>query len=818
MSAHDDPHPRLDPDDTLGESILTWVDEIADRFEAAWRAALKGGPPARIEDFVGQTSEPRRSVLLRELIRLDVVYRHRHGEGLSTQDYLGRFEFLDHEWVRQVIAAATKSSQPGSPPNAKVRGEVAGAEQQSNDQPAAALRQARATRIRCPHCQVVIEVVDVAPESDVTCPSCGTRIERPLASTLKLSPEEMAKLAQTDHDTSGPVEVPPPDANAAQPAEPAAAPTRMFGRYELQSLLGRGAFGEVWKAFDTTLHRSVALKLLRSQAEVTPGDEANAKEARQRFEREARTLVHFQHPSVVRAYEFAEIQGRLSIAYELIDGIDLKKLLAKMRVAEHVFTFTHAAELCGHVAEALDAAHRAGIVHRDLKPANILMARSDPIHGVDPHSPDESGHYKPFITDFGLAKRDAPAEYTMTQDHTLLGTPEYMSPEQWRDSHAVGPASDIYSVGVILYELLTGRVPFPCTTDKWILLRDLVLKEDPIAPRRLNLAVPVSLETICLKCLEKDPSRRFPTAAALAQELHRFLHGEPIQTPPITQWERASKWCRRNPVVGSLTAADLRAAAFAAAGFLGLAVTSVVAYHNHGSWPFSAFEVLQMIVGMILYAIFFIVTCSTLVCAIIRRNKRTLRTSFSAIVAMSVPILTARYLPEPPEPKLESALFTLILVLVARLFFLSASATGNVRPWIRNGTLGLLLGVAFFVGTLPSIWMRSYFENRNFDLAKEQFLLTVPEIERWRIKHGTYLANLGWLFSLRPALRTAADNYHLKYSTDGKDFKLTMSNNSFSLFGDSCVYRSGDYGLGIFEGELRSAIDEVKSSDRPSDP
>ena len=113
--------------------------------------------------------------------------------------------------------------------------------------------------------------------------------------------------------------------------------------------------------------------------------------------------------------------------------------------------------------------------------------------------------------------------------------------------------------------------------------------------------------------------------------------------------------------------------------------------------------------------------------------------------------------------------------------------------------------------------MKSYFINRNFDIAKEQFLLTVPEIERWRIKYGTYPANLDWLFSLRPSLRTAAENYHLEYSTDGKDFKLTMSNNS-SLLGSLCVYRSGDYRMGIFEGELKSAIDEVKRSDRPSDP
>ena len=391
-------------------------------------------------------------------------------------------------------------------------------------------------RIECPHCRVAIDVVEATPGSDVTCPSCGSRIERALAATLIVSPDEVAELDQLNEELQ--------QAEAAQPTEPEnaapvppAPPKRMLGRYELESLLGRGAFGEVWKAFDTTLHRRVALKLLRSQAEVTPGDEEKARDARLRFEREARTLVHFQHPGIVRVYEFGEIGGRLYLASELIEGLNLQTLLKRMRADEQSLTPTQAAQICGQVAEALHATHQASIVHRDLKPANILI--------------DTTG--VPHVADFGLAKREAQAEFTMTQDQTVLGTPEYMSPEQWRDSHAVGPASDIYSLGVILYELLTGRVPFPCTTDKWILLRDLVLKEEPIAPRRLSLAIPIGLESICLKCLEKDPFRRFSTATDLAQELHRFVHGEPIRSRPITQWERARKWCQRNPAVASLS-------------------------------------------------------------------------------------------------------------------------------------------------------------------------------------------------------------------------------------------------------------------------
>lgn len=393
-------------------------------------------------------------------------------------------------------------------------------------------------RIACPHCQVAIEVVDTAPESELTCPSCGSRVERALATTLIVSPEEAAELDRINEELKQAESAKTPKLESTVPVPPSP-PKRMFGRYELLSLLGRGAFGEVWKAFDTIDRRHVALKLLRSQSEVKPGDEESAREARLRFEREARTLSRIEHPGVVRLYKFGEIDGRLYLASELIEGLNLQMLVKRMRADEHSLTHKEAAQLCGQVAEALHAAHEAGIVHRDLKPANILM--------------DTNG--LPHVADFGLAKREDRAEYTLTQDQTVLGTPEYMSPEQWRDSHKVGPASDVYSLGVILYELLTGRVPFPCTTDKWILLRDLVLKEEPIAPRRLSLAIPIGLESICLKCLEKDPAQRFATAADLCQELNRFVRGNPIVTPPITRFHRAWRWCQHKPVMAALTAA-----------------------------------------------------------------------------------------------------------------------------------------------------------------------------------------------------------------------------------------------------------------------
>ncbi len=545
MSEHKDqdhPPPREVASDPFARE---WLNQIADRFEADWKLVRDGALPPRLEDYVAVPGDPRGDALLCELVGLDIDYRRLSGETPQVEDYLSRFPSLDRAWLRSELARSGDAELPNVPASPQIR----------------------ALRIRCPHCQVVIEVVDIAPESDVTCPSCGSRFERATASTLELSPEENAKLAeQAELAARLPATSAVPATDQPAVHAPDTPKKQMFGRYELQARLGQGTFGTVWKALDTKDQRLVALKLLRSQAEIKPGEEAAACEARTRFEREARTLAKIEHPGIVRLFKFGVIDDRLYLASELIDGGDLKGLLKNIRENKLSLTFDQIAQLCGQVAEALHAAHQVGIVHRDLKPANILIGRlglrPDPSSNPDLNRNSNTGRdgvptydaLHPYIADFGLAKRDDRAEYTMTQDHTVLGTPEYMSPEQWRDSHAVGPASDIYSVGVILYELLTGRVPFPCTTDKWILLRDLVLKEDPIAPRRLNVAVSVSLETICLKCLEKDPSRRFPTAAALAQELHRFLHGEPIHSRPITQWERARKWCQRNPVVASLSA------------------------------------------------------------------------------------------------------------------------------------------------------------------------------------------------------------------------------------------------------------------------
>ena len=189
------------------------------------------------------------------------------------------------------------------------------------------------------------------------------------------------------------------------------------------------------------------------------------------------------------------------------------------------------------MAEALHYAHGQGVIHRDVKPANILL----------------DGQGEPHLTDFGLAKREV-GEITVTTEGEPLGTPAYMSPEQARgERHRVDGRSDLYSLGVVLYQMLTGELPF--WADNWPMVVKRLLTEEPRPPRRINAAIPRDLETICLKCLEKEPSRRYATAAAMAEDLRRFSRGEPILARPVGHVERLERWCRRKPVVASLSLA-----------------------------------------------------------------------------------------------------------------------------------------------------------------------------------------------------------------------------------------------------------------------
>ena len=297
--------------------------------------------------------------------------------------------------------------------------------------------------------------------------------------------------------------------------------------YIIQKELGRGGMGVVYKARQIRLNRIVALKM------VLAGAHAGAEQLA-RFFTEAEAVAQLQHPNIVQIYEVSEHDGLPYFSLEYVDGGSLaERIGGKPQPVE---------ESAGQVellARAMAFAHERGIIHRDLKPANVLLT-ADAL---------------PKITDFGLAKR-LESDAGQTKSGTLMGTPNYMAPEQARgDVREVGPLADVYALGVILYEMLTGRTPFLGASILDTLQQ--VRNQEPVPPSRLQPKVPRDLETICLKCLEKEPAKRYVTAEALADDLRLFLNGEPIQARPVGAPERLWRWCQRNRRVAALSAAVL---------------------------------------------------------------------------------------------------------------------------------------------------------------------------------------------------------------------------------------------------------------------
>jgi tetratricopeptide (TPR) repeat protein len=370
--------------------------------------------------------------------------------------------------------------------DAGIRADAIPVAETNNDWPIRTPHTSGYLRIRCPYCREPFELPSDTPVANIECRNCG-------------SPFSLIDSSEETHT---------------------AKVLRELAHFNLIERLGIGGFGTVWKGYDTELHRTVAVKL--------PRQGCMTNQELEKFLREARAAAQLRHPNIVSVHEIGRDADGVFIVSDYIQGVSLDGWLTGQRP-----TTRQAAEMCLTIAKALQHAHEHGVIHRDLKPSNILI--------------DANG--EPHITDFGLARREA-GEITVTLDGQILGTPAYMSPEQAQgEGHRADRRSDVYSLGVILFQLLTAELPFRGNAR---MLLHQVVHDEPPSPRKLNGSVPKDLETVTLKCLEKSPERRYQTAGEVTEELRRYLAGEPIHARPLGRTATTWRWAKKRPAAAAL--------------------------------------------------------------------------------------------------------------------------------------------------------------------------------------------------------------------------------------------------------------------------
>jgi serine/threonine protein kinase len=539
-------------DSSPGAAYSTQVLEAARQFEEAWQ---RGERPA-VADYLPAGGAERRPVLV-HLVHVDLERRLKAGELVCVEAYLARWPELagDPAVVVDLLAAEydlRRRQEPGLGTDDYVRRFPEHRER---------LRDRLHRPVEVP---VTFTAGAGQAETNQPSPPATQDADDEPARLPPPSAEQDESLGEAP--TVPPAPPPSDDSNARRPptlkeqlpTAAAASNWPVVPGYEILGELGRGGMGVVYKARQVALDRVVALKMI-----LAGGHAGEAELAR--FRTEAEAVARLQHPNVVQIHEVGQHGGLPFFSLEFCAGGSLEKKLAGTPLPP-----LEAARLVQTLAGAMEAAHRAGVVHRDLKPANILLTSSGRSQtGVGDGSPAPLSErplneHTPKITDFGLAKK-LDSGTGQTASGAILGTPSYMAPEQaGGQNKTVGPLADVYALGAILYELLTSRPPFKAATQLDTLL--LVLSEEPVPPRQLQPQVPRDLETICLKCLQKEPKKRYASAADLAEDLRRFGAGEPIQARPAGRWERGVKWAKRRPAVAALLAALVVAALGMAGG------------------------------------------------------------------------------------------------------------------------------------------------------------------------------------------------------------------------------------------------------------
>lgn len=429
-----------------------------------FESAWQEGQRPAIEQFLKNVAGEERSQLLRELIALEIEFRSKSGETPQLDEYNKRFADID---------LTDLFSKP-------------------------------------------IETISLIGPTAEEAATVDDHVDH----TLSISKEVPfnSQLIQKESDHAKLTSIAPIDYNDERDVQ-------QFGDYAIVSEIARGGMGVVYKAYQKSLNRLVALKM------ISRGEFANPEEI-SRFQIEAESAARLDHPGIVPVYEVGEREGRHYFSMGLVEGGSLSSA-----VTSQSLTHKEVAQLVLKIAEAVAYAHSKGVIHRDLKPGNVLVDKNN----------------EPRITDFGLAKQIEDGS-NLTVTGQIIGTPNYMPPEQaGGQTNEIVETADIYSVGAILYALMCGRPPFQSPNVMNTLVQ--VIKQEPVAPRQFNPKIPVDLETICLKCLQKNRLQRYQSATELANELRCFIEGRPIAARPVSTLSRFKRWCQRNPIVAGLSAA-----------------------------------------------------------------------------------------------------------------------------------------------------------------------------------------------------------------------------------------------------------------------